>query len=42
MEAPGPLMVFSSPEAKLPAFLCTFLDSEQEATNEADALKQNP
>ena len=42
MEAPAPLMVFSSPEAMLPAFLCTFLGSEQEATNEADALKQNP
>ena len=35
-------MVFTSPEAELPAFLCTFLGSEQEAANEADALQQNP
>tara|TARA_B100000482_G_scaffold159889_1_gene122321 strand:- start:201 stop:329 length:129 start_codon:yes stop_codon:yes gene_type:complete len=42
MEAPASLMVFTSPEAELPAFLCTFLGSEQEAANEADALQQNP
>ena len=35
-------MVFTSPEAELPAFLCTVLDSEKEATNEAEALQQNP